>query len=310
MVAVSRWITIPAWVMVVLSILYGGVCWYIMNQILTPRRMICTIMPAQLGFSETQDLKLKSVTDGLELRGWLVPSFGDSAIILVHGVHAQSWDGHSIDLVRAYAKAGFHVLLFDLRGHGKSSGKHVGLGIPERGDVRAAVNELSKRGFAPGKIGIHGTSYGAAVTLLAVPEIKEIGAVIADSSFADVRDVISGEIQRETGLPPFFGKILLPGVGFLGRQLHSVDVRESIPENAIGKISPRPILLIHGTEDSSIPFDQALRLKAAGGKEVELWPLVGHEHVEGIMLFPDTGMASPMRERFLRRVTEFFRTAL
>ncbi len=117
-------------------------------------------------------------------------------------------------------------------------------------------------------------------------------------------------LSAKTGLHPSFGNIVLPGVGFLGRQLHSVDVRESIPENAISRISPRPILLIHGTEDSVIPFDQALRRKAAGGKEVELWPLDGHDHTEGIMLFPDTGMASPIREQFLRRVTEFFRTAL
>ncbi len=81
--------------------------------------------------------------------------------------------------------------------------------------MRAAVSELLPRGFAPGKIGIHGTSYGAAGTLLTVSEIREIGAVIADSSFADVRDVISGEMQRETELPSFLETSFFPVWTFL-----------------------------------------------------------------------------------------------
>lgn len=304
------WIKIPTWGLAFLFALYCFASWYILNETITPRRMLCTITPDQLGFSTAEALSFKSLTDGTELKGWLIPSTGDRALVVIHGVHSQSRDGSLVELAHAYTDAGFHVLLFDLRGHGQSAGEHVGLGWLERGDVRAAVNELTERGFEAGKIGIHGLSYGAAVSLLAAPEIEEIGAVIADSAFADARDVITLEIQRETGLPLAIGELILPGVNVLARRLYALDIRKAAPERIIDRISPRPILLIHGTEDSIIPFEQARRLKAAGGSNVELWPLTGYKHTEGIRLEPGYPKVSPLRERYLQRVTEFFRQAL
>ena len=308
--ALLRLIRFAAWSLAFLLALYAGTCWFIVNQTITPRRMIVSFAPSQLGYPEAKYIDLKSTTDGLTLRSWLIPATGESAIILVHGIHSQSWDGHQYDLANAYNRAGFHVLLIDLRGHGKSAGDSVGLGLLERGDIDAAVNELRNRGFASGKIGIHGTSYGAAVSLLAAAEIPEIGGVVADSSFADVQDVISGEVHRETGLPLSLAKYFLPGVSFLSMYFHAIDLRKSGPEMAIRRVSPRPVLLIHGTEDSVIPFSQALRLKAAGGSTTQLWPLEGRDHTEGLLLFPDTGIVSPLRSQYLRKTTEFFRAVL
>lgn len=231
-------------------------------------------------------------------------------MVLLHGVHSHAWDGSLVDLARAYTRAGVDAMLLDLRGHGKSAGRHVGLGLRERGDVRAAINELLMRGFEAGKIGIHGLSYGAAVAVMAVAESKEIGAVIADSAFADARDVIAGEISRETGFSTSVAEFLLPGVSFLSQRLHSMELSKSAPEQVIAGISPRPVLLIHGTEDTVIPFDHTRRLQAAGDSNVELWPLVGYKHTEGIRLEPGYPKWSPMREPYLRRVTQFLLDAL
>lgn len=294
----------------ILTALYAGICWYVLNVIITPSRKLPTVAPGELGFPEAKELLFNSAEDGLPLRGWLVPSTGSRAVVLLHGYKSHAWDGHAPEVVRAYVEAGFHALLFDLRGHGTSGGEHLGLGWLDRGDVRAAVNVLLDRGFAPGRIGIHGTSYGAATALLATPEIEEISGVIADSAFADFRDAIAGEIGRQLGLPSAFGEPLIPGLGILALRLHSVDMSRSVPEETISEISPRPILLIHGTEDSVIPFEHAQRLKAAGGAEVELWALPGRDHTEGARLAPDYLKASPMREMFLRKVTEFLHRAL
>ena len=299
-----------AWSVLILVALYGGVCSYVLNVTITPTRKILDVTPAQLGFAEAQDLAFSSAEDGLRLRGWLVPSTGTQAVILLHGIHSHAWDGAAPEVVQAYVEAGFHVLLFDLRAHGTSDGERVGLGWLERGDVRAAVHVLLDRGFASGDIGIHGTSYGAATALLAAAEIEELGAVIADSAFADVRDVIANEIRREIGLPILFGEALLPGLSMLARRLYAVDMTKAVPERSIRDVSPRPILLIHGTEDTVIPFREAQRLKAAGGAEVELWALSGLDHTEGVRLAPDYARPSPTRENFLRRITEFFRGAL
>ena len=66
--------------------------------------------PGQLGFSTAKELAFKSAEDGVLLRGWLVPSTGSRAIVLVHGINSHAWDGHAPEVVRAYVDAGFHVL--------------------------------------------------------------------------------------------------------------------------------------------------------------------------------------------------------
>jgi len=291
-------------------VFYSGVSWYILEVIITPKRIINTITPEQLGLQATNFISFHAPEDGLRLQGWLVPTGGKKVVVLLHGVHSYAWDGNLVELTHAYTRSGIDVLLFDLRGHGWSDGTSVGLGIREKGDVRAAVDELLERGYDPGKIGIHGLSYGAAVALLAASEVKEIGAIVADSSFADVRDVVTGEIQRETGLPAAMAELCLPGIRILARLIYSIDIAESAPERIIGTIDPRPVLLIHGTEDNFISFDQANRLKAAAGANVELWPLVGYRHTEGLRLAPGYPEWSPMRERYLDKVTDFFHSKL
>lgn len=146
----------------------------------------------------------------------------------MHGIYSHSWDGQTPDLARALVDAGFHVVVFDLRGHGRSGGEHLGLGWLERHDVAAAVRFLLSREFQPGKIGIHGVSYGASTSLLATATISEVGAAVGalvlDSPFANISDVVVGEIQRQTGLPAFLTNALLPDIRFMARQMYSLDL--------------------------------------------------------------------------------------
>lgn len=284
---------------------YLVACWLILEALITPERKQADHTPAELGFHDAQLLSFESMNDQIVLRGWFVPAKGDRAIILVHGIHSNAWDCQAPDVVNAYAGAGFSVLLFDLRAHGDSGGSHAGLGVLERGDIEAAVKLLRQRGFRAGNIGIHGTSYGAATALLAVEHIPEIGAVVADSAFANIRDVIGGEFQRETGFPASFAYRLMPGMNWLAFLLYSVEIDAAAPEKVIRRISPRPILLIHGILDSVIPFDHARRLKAAAGDGAELWPMPGG-HTQGVRRAPHCSELALTRGAFLAKVVEFF----
>ena len=291
---------------VIVLMLYIGVCWLILSVLITPERKRGPIPTAnELGVAEIRSMYFKSAEDEIRLRGWLVPTQGNRAIVLVHGLHSYAWDCQTPDIVQAYAAADFSVFLFDLRGHGDSGGNSVGLGLLESGDVRAAVDLLLEQGFHSGRIGIHGASYGAATALLAAEQIEEVGAVIADSAFADMRDVIGGELERQTGLPAVFSQILTPGLRILGLRLYSLDIYLANPEHSISRISARPILLIHGAKDSVIPYDHARRLKAAAGPKTKLWTLPGG-HTEGVRLAQECEKASPSRDAFLTKVTRFF----
>ncbi len=291
--------------MVAIGGLYLGVCSLVLATLMTPQRRQTELTPPQSGFVGAQPLSFSSATDEVALRGWLIPGTGDRAIIMVHGIHSDAFDCQAPDLARAYVAAGFTVLLFDLRAHGRSEGERVGLGLLERGDVEAAVLLLKGRGFSGGNIGIHGTSYGAATALLATEDIPDIGAVVADSAFADIRSVIDAELHRELGSPAWVTGILMPGIDWLARRLYALQLDRATPERAIRGVAPRPILLIHGLRDAVIPFEHARRLKAAAGAAAELWAIAGN-HTQGVRMTPRCDEPAPTRDAFLAKVVAFF----
>ena len=308
-----RRVLIAAGAFAVSVALYLGVSYFILSKSLEPIRTVSDQTPIDSGLAP-EEIHFESDVDRIPLAGWLFPSSGDRAIVLLHGLSSHSWCGGQPDVARAYVKAGFHVLIFDLRGHGSSGGELLGLGWHERRDVRGAVNLLLARGFSSGRIGIQGGSYGAAVALLATAAIPEVGAVVAYSAFADVRDLMDAEIERKTEVPSRVTKLFRPGIAFIARLLYSLDFDAIAPERAVPDIAPRPVLFIHGSEDERIPVEHSHRLMAASNNaNAEKWILDGFEH-GGAVRLPEEGCewteVSPMREAFLSKVTAFFDRSL
>ena len=253
-------------------------------------------------------------SDGMDLAAWVVTgpnTPGDRAIILVHGLDNQAWNGTNRSLAAAYVDAGFTVLGLDLRGHGISGGQVLGLGWYERADIRAAVDVLLATGFAPGRIGIHGMSYGAATALLAAASIPEIGAVISDSSWADIRDVMDAEIEDRTGMPASVARWLRPGIALTGRIVYGLDFDKIPPLLALPLIAPRPILFIHGESDDRIPVYHTHDLfDAAATESREKWVLPGMAHTEGVWMQAGDDVPSPFQAEYLAHITEFFQRSL
>ena len=288
--------------------LYLAICALIVQLAVTPQRK--PDPPGPGPDLKVEELHFKSAEDKVPLVGWLLSSSGDRAIVLVHGINSDAWRAANTDIARAYVDAGFHVLAFDLRGHGLSGGNRIGFGWLERRDVRAAVDLLLKRGFRAGRIGIHGTSYGGATALLSAAAIPELGAVVADSAFADMRDVMQGQIKRDIPWLPFVS-VFRSGITLLGQLFYGLNFDTMAPEHQVTKIAPRPILFIHGSKDSIIPVEHAHRLKAASRNPAnELWILKGFGHTEGVRMGPKHKQPSPMRGAFLQKVCSFFKNTL
>ena len=130
--------------------------------------------PADFDLPE-EEVTIKSI-DGIKLSAWFMesPSSGDSmkrALIILHGYPAERSDMLSI---AASLYPDFTLLLLDMRFFGKSEGSYTTFGIKERGDVRAAVDFLSERGYQ--KIGVFGFSLGGAVGILSAAEYERSGA--------------------------------------------------------------------------------------------------------------------------------------
>src|SRR5215207_876173 len=124
--------------------------------------------PASVGL-DYREVGLRS-SDGLALRAWWIGKRGSSrAVLLVHGFSGDKSDPHVVETAHVYHRAGFDVLMLDLRANGESEGERVTLGYREVRDVRAALSWLERRGFEPSKVVLHGWSMGGATVVRAAP---------------------------------------------------------------------------------------------------------------------------------------------
>jgi pimeloyl-ACP methyl ester carboxylesterase len=251
-----------------------------------------------------EDLRFNAGADsellrsGPELAGWTIhTAHGAPAVVLVHGFKTSREE--MLPWARFLHDAGYNVLLFDTRGCGKSGGATVGLGATEPRDISLAV-ELARDQFGTTKVAVLGISLGAGAAILAAADDPRISAVVADSAWTD-QDL---QLSRLSFLPVGPLRVPLPPYGVAAvNALVGADVTKARPLDAIARISPRPILLIHSADDdnATTPVEGARKLFAAAGEPKELWVAPRGGHVGAINAFPD---------EYRARVIAFLRGAL
>lgn len=243
---------------------------------------------------EGEEIAFKT-TDGLTLGGVWVPANGsDKAVVILHG-HGGSYD---FDLYRAPAlhEAGFNVVLFDFRAHGRSDGKQMTFGYKEHKDLSAAVEFLHQHGIQ--HIGLLGFSYGGIIAMLYAAGNPAIDAVISDGGPARMRTAI---IARVTEIG--FAHWLAESIAWLIIFMTSIRLGSNLfryePIRWVGSISPRAILFIHGDQDKYLPDFDDLYQAARQPKEVWRLPDIGHTNAS--QFYP---------EEHSRRVIDFFKRNL
>jgi dipeptidyl aminopeptidase/acylaminoacyl peptidase len=285
---------------------YGALSAVVAERLTRPARtpLVGTPADVQLAYEPVQ---FASVGEALTLRGWWMPAArADRAVIIVHGRESNrtgsraspGQPGSLLRQARWLVAAGYGVLAFDLRAHGESDGVRYSLGPWERRDLLAAIALVRDRGVAPGRIGLLCHSMGAATCLLTAPEAPEVGAVVSDSTYARLDDLLEAELPKGSGLPPVFN----PGILALGKILYGVDVAAASPEDFVARIGPRPVLFFHSEDDPLIPVEHARRLwRASGQGPAWLWLVRAPGHDRVFEAFP---------EEYERRVLTVFDEAM
>lgn len=216
--------------------------------------------------------------DGIEISGWFVRHPEPIGIVLLlHGFGTSKAD--LLDFAHAFAGAGrYHLFLIDFRGHGFSAGKQISFGRKEVLDVEAAARFCAEDpSLQQLPLACYGISMGGAIALLAAArEGSRIRAVAADSSYADLSRAIARAQRMTYHIPRIpFGQVVLWATEIrIGCRM-----RELSPIFSIEKVAPRPVLLIHGLEDRSIPSDETSRLFQAAREPKEMWLVPDAEHV-------------------------------
>lgn len=214
--------------------------------------------------------------DGLAISGWYLPDRGsDSTVLICHGLGANKGN-FAIFLTLFYGK-GYNALIFDFRGHGDSDGHTTTFGLLEATDVRAAVNWLEGEHPAASRhIFRLGSSMGAMALVREAADDPRIEAVVLDSAFASAPLLARQHLGRVPILGPALAKVALASLSLhAGRSLWTLDATE-----AIGRISPRPILLIQGQDDFIVPPENLDVLYALAREPKSKWLAPGlHSNV-------------------------------
>lgn len=232
---------------------------------------------------------------GVAIRGWLFAYDPAAPSIIYCPGRGRGLDAFDFRYAAPLHAAGYNVLMFDWRGMGASSGQSS-MGYWEQYDLLAAIGYLRRRGMA-GKIGALGTSLGAAVIYLAAGQTPELAAVAGECGFATYQGMVRDAMIRLYRVPNALARPLAWLAVRLAAWRRRFPLAGADPVRAIGRISPRPVLVIHGETDRHVPVAAAHALYDAARQPKELWLLPGVAHTQGLdMLGAD----------YSRRVVAFF----
>jgi pimeloyl-ACP methyl ester carboxylesterase len=277
-------------VIITFGAVYVGVSWVTADVLTRPSNHPLAIDP-QLMSHDAQPWSTHTV-DGITLRGWYLPTAEQRhLIVLVHGMWS-SWS-EMAGLGRDLHDQGFDVLLFDLRGHGQSDPSRLYLGRRERADIRAVMDWAKNHDFEPDRVGWLGYSMGGATLLMEAAQNPGIQVAVIDSPFGNLPEVLKNQLSKHSGLPSLFN----PGILLAARIFYGVRTDDLIPIRAARAWGERPLLLIHGESDSTVPLSQAYALARAAGASCQTMTWPGVEHVQAYQTDP---------RQYVRTVGTFF----
>lgn len=260
--------------------------------------------------------------DGLRLSGrWLPlerPADGwtpdaHEAVLILHGYSGSV----APDLVEygPFLRRTAGVLGLDFRGHGESEDAPTTFGMLEVEDIAGALAWLGERGIT--RVALFGTSMGGIAAIEAVAILGDGSLTAADADVARARAPVDPPRARIVGIVaesvatsvevPVANRIRSPLRRVIAGRLFAAaarmlggDPRDTEPGKVIGLVEPVPLLLIHGSVDTTVPVEEGNRLMALAGPSAQHWIIEGADHGQGHAV---------AGQDYERRVTDFLRVA-
>ena len=192
----------------------------------------------------------------------------------------------------------FSLLLMDFRGHGDSGRGPVTFGFREMQEIQAALDLAAGDPHLKNlPVGCWGVSMGGAVALLAASGDPRILGVVTDAAYSDVGKAIARGQWLTYHIPRVpLGQWVIWAVEFRLRcKSASMD-----PFRVIDRIAPRPVLLIHGGRDKTVPPGEGEALYRAAGEPKRWWLIPESEHAT--CYYDRT-------EEYVQKITKFFQDA-
>lgn len=169
-------------------------------------------------------------------------------VLCLHGLHSDKES--MLETAYRFARRGFRAVAVELALHGEREGaatraKGLETGYTAtmtriiEGSVADIVALLDH--FGSGRVGVHGLSMGGVVAF---------AAVLADPRLATASIAM--------GSPDWVG--ILESMGVPPDHPQMVEIRQASPLSRAAGFAPRPLLMLHGDLDETVPIDGVLHL--------------------------------------------------
>ncbi|WP_162624972.1 alpha/beta hydrolase family protein [Streptomyces cadmiisoli] len=208
----------------------------------------------------------------------LTASSDHPVFVVAHGFTGDVDRPHVRRVAAAFARYGA-VVTFSFRGHGRSGGRST-VGDREVLDLAAAVAWARERGHT--RVVTVGFSMGGSVVLRhAALHPGDTDAVVSVSAPARWYYRGTAPMRRLHWLVTRPAGRLIGRYGLRTRIHHrDWDPVPLSPVDAVPRIAPAPLLIVHGDRDGYFPVDHPLMLARAAGDHGELWLEPGMGHAE------------------------------
>ena len=261
--------------------------------------------------------KVAFLSDGLKLSGVLTvpddykPGETRASMIVLHGFGSNKSSGNVTAPCAMFSERGYVTLGFDMRGCGESEGLRANLICLEQvADTGSAVTFLRGRPEVDGaRIGVLGSSFGAAVAVYAGSVDERIAAVVSSGGWGNGERKFRGQHAEPEAWAKFAGMleegrrhraktgeslmvsrydivpIPLALRGNLAKgsiQMFTAETAQSMfdfrAEDVVHRMAPRPLLLLHSSVDTVTPTEQSIEMFKRAGQPTDLHLFAETDH--------------------------------
>ena len=229
-----------------------------------------------------------TMADGEEIDTWLIRPRSEpvrGTAVLLHGL--MDCKMRFLGAGRRLAARGFHVVLPDLRAHGRSTGRYVTYGALERWDVKSIIDQLMAEGAVAEPLYVMGASMGGGTAVHYAAIEPRVRGVLAVCPLGDIRTWLRRSL-------PFIRKGLREETLRTAGELAGFDTADLSAIEAARRIEC-PLIVAHGRLDILVPLSHGRGIcEAAGGpSKLIIVPWAGHT---SILLFRNRWFARKIEQ--------------
>jgi pimeloyl-ACP methyl ester carboxylesterase len=226
-----------------------------------------------------------------------------AAFLVLHGFGSNKDSSNVMAPSKVLSELGYVTLRFSMRGCGDSEGEFGRVICLEQvEDTRNALTYLAQHpAVDPKRIALVGSSFGGAVSVYTGGIDERVAAVVSNGGWGDGERKFRGqhkspqewarftkmleegrEQRARTGkslMVPRYDIVPIPphlrtNLAKNSVEMFPAETAQSMfdfrADDVVGKIAPRPLLLIHAANDSVTPTEQSIELFKRAGQPAEL----------------------------------------